>query len=126
MDTKKVPKILIVDDNEELCSVYREALEEAGYGIATAQNGKQALDKIEEDHFDLILADKNMPQMGGVRLLKAVRKKDPNIKVVLITAFGGQKSYLEAMEQGADEFLNKPLRIEELKQFVSNILNQPS
>ncbi|MEW6380985.1 MAG: response regulator [bacterium] len=123
---KKTPNILIVDDDEELCNIYKEALEDEGYGIATAQNGKQALAKMKEEHFDLIIADKNMPQMGGARLLKAIRKKDPIVKIVLITGFGGQKSYLDAMERGADEFLNKPFHVAELKKFVSNMLSQTS
>ncbi|MEW5803486.1 MAG: response regulator [bacterium] len=123
MDSPK--KILIVDDEEELCNVFKEALEAEGYSISTAQNGRQALDKIKKGDFDLIITDKNMPEMGGVRLLRAVREEDPEVKIVLITAFGGQKSYVNAMELGADEFLNKPFRIEELKQFVANILKQP-
>ena len=118
------PKILIVDDEEELCNIYKEALEEEGYSITTAQDGKQALAMIKGEHFDLVITDKNMPRMGGVRLLKSIRKLDPNLKIVLITAFGGKQSYLNAMELGADEFLNKPFRIDEFKKFVSNMLNK--
>jgi two-component system response regulator (stage 0 sporulation protein F) len=122
MDSPK--KILIVDDDEELCSIFKQALEEEGYIIFTAQNGKDALVKIKVEHFDLIITDKNMPQMGGLRLTRAIRKENPNVKIVLITGFGGPKSYINAMELGADEYLNKPFRIKELKKFVANILNQ--
>jgi DNA-binding NtrC family response regulator len=117
-------KILIVDDDEEICSIFKEALEAEGYIISTAQNGKQALVKIKEEPFDLIITDKNMPQMGGLRLTKAIRKEYPNIKIVLITGVGGPKSYINAMELGADEYLSKPFRINELKKFIANILNQ--
>ncbi|MGA1875420.1 MAG: response regulator [bacterium] len=116
------PKILIVDDNEELCSIFKEALEEEGYAISTAQNGKQALDKIKGTHFDLIITDKNMPNMGGFRLLKSIREINPDVKVVMMTGFGGRQSYMDAMEFGAIEFLNKPVRIGDLKKFVSNIM----
>jgi len=120
MDSPK--KILIVDDDEEICSIFKEALESEGYIISTAQNGKQALVKIKEEQFDLIITDKMMPQMGGLRLTRAIRKHDPNVKIVMITGFGGPKTYINAMELGADEYLNKPFRINELKKFVANIL----
>ena len=116
------PKILIVDDNEDLCNVFKEALEEEGYCIFTARDGRQALAAAKKTHFDLIITDKNMPRMGGVRLLKSVRKFDPDVKIVLITGFGGRKSYINAMDLGAVEFLHKPLRISDLKEFVSNII----
>lgn len=117
------PKILIVDDNEELCNIFKEALEEEGYQITTAQNGRQALAKAKQMHFDLIITDKNMPIMGGVRLLKSIRQLDPEVKIVMVTAFGGRQSYLNAMDYGADEYLSKPLRIKDLKRFVANLVN---
>ena len=116
------PKILIVDDNEELCAIFKEALEEEGYVIATALDGREALAEAKKTHFDLIITDKNMPRMGGVRLLRSIRELDPDIKIILVTGFGGKQSYIKAMELGADEYLNKPLRIGDLKKFVSNII----
>lgn len=120
MDTRK---ILIVDDDEDLCNIFKQVLEEEGYNISTARDGQQALAEATKTHFDLIITDKNMPQMGGVRLLKSIRKVDPTVKVVMITGFGGKQSYINAMELGADEFLNKPLSIKDLKKFVSNVIN---
>ena len=120
------PKILIVDDNEELCAIFKEALEEEGYMIATALDGREALAEAKKTHFDLIITDKNMPKMGGVRLVRAIRQLDQNVKIVLITGFGGRQSYIKAMELGADEYLSKPLRIDDLKKFISNIIKSPS
>ena len=116
------PKILIVDDNEDLCTIFKEALEEEGYMIATAADGRQALAEAKKTHFDLIITDKNMPRMGGIRLVRSIRELDPDTKIVLITGFGGRQSYVKAMELGADEYLSKPLRIGDLKKFVSNII----
>ena len=116
------PKILIVDDNEDLCTIFKEALEEEGYKISTAVDGKQALAEAKKTHFDLIITDKNMPRMGGIRLVRSIRELDPDTKIVLITGFGGKQSYIKATELGADEYLSKPLRIGDLKKFVSNII----
>ena len=115
-------KLLLIDDDINLSRVLAYQLQKNGFLVSTAKNGDEGLSLFFKESFDIIITDKNMPNMGGVKLLKSVRKIDPDVKVVLITGFGGKQSYINAMGLGAVEFLHKPLRIGDLKKFISNLI----
>lgn len=107
-------KILVVDDEESVCTVLKQMLESGGYAADVAYDGKQALDKLKSDNFDLLIADINMPVMDGVELLKRTKEILPDLPVIFVTGFGKDKIIIEAMKQGLADFLQKPFRMDDV------------
>ena len=102
-------RILLVDDEEALARVLARALSTAGFDVSTARDGRDALDAFEREEFDLVISDITMPRMNGIDLLRAVRQRDIDIPVVLITASPLVESAMEAVEYGATRYLSKPV-----------------
>jgi DNA-binding NtrC family response regulator len=101
--------ILIVDDELDMLQLLRRSLEpDLKCHIATAQSGKEALHLISRQSFDLVLADIKMPQMDGLELLELIKREHPDLTVVLMTAFGSVETAVEAMRNGAYDFVTKP------------------
>jgi DNA-binding NtrC family response regulator len=107
-------RILVVDDEANARSALAEILKEEGYAAETAGDGFKALSKLEEFGPDLILSDLKMPGMDGVELLRKVKEQDPELPVVLMTAFGAVETAVSAMREGAVDYLVKPLNTDEL------------
>ena len=106
--------ILVVDDKQSYRFMVAGYLEEAGYNVVTAADGRDALEKMAHTAIDLIVSDLVMPGVGGVALLKEVRRLYPYIPFVLVTGHGTVDSAVSAMKDGADDYLLKPLNREEL------------
>lgn len=111
-------RILVVDDDESLRWVTQAQLQQSGYQVDAAANGKEALAKIQETPPDLAIADLMMPGMSGVELLKSIRADYPEIIVILVTAFGTVENAVEAMRAGAYDYITKPVNMEELRLIV--------
>lgn len=111
-------RILVVDDDESLRWVTQAQLQQSGYQVDTAANGKEALAKIQETPPDLAITDLMMPGMSGVELLKSIRAGYPEIIVILVTAFGTVENAVEAMRAGAYDYITKPVNMEELRLIV--------
>jgi two-component system, NtrC family, response regulator AtoC len=107
-------KILIVDDEEEICSVLARSLTKAGYSPITANNGREALNLFYKENFSLIISDIKMPDMNGLELLKNVRAVNPNIMVIMMTAFPEIDRVVEAMRLGACDFILKPFDLDQV------------
>ena len=107
-------KILIVDDEIDLAHALAELLGNAGYGCAVCSDGAKAYDAILAESPDLVLTDIKMPGGSGMDLLKKVRSQNPTLPVILITAFATVDLAVEAMREGATDFLAKPFLPEEL------------
>ncbi|MGA2192492.1 MAG: response regulator [Nitrospirota bacterium] len=114
--------ILVVDDEENAREGLSKILTKEGYKVETAANGKEAVDTIKLHSFDLVITDMRMPLMDGFELLREIKKMDDNIGVIMITAYGEVESYLEAMNMGAFEYINKPVRVNELKRVITKVL----
>lgn len=121
MDTKPV---LIVDDEKNIRLTMTQALETLNLEIDTAMNGEDALAKLRETHFGLILLDLKMPGMDGMEVLRQLRQSRPDIKVIIITAHGTIDSATEAMKLGAVDFIQKPFAPKEIRQLVSKVLDR--
>jgi DNA-binding NtrC family response regulator len=121
--TNKI-SILVVDDEEDSRNGIAHFLLKSNFDVITAQNGKEALESFKENHHDLILADIRMPGISGIDLLKRVKTIAPRTEVIIITAYGEVESYLEAMNHGAFEYLNKPIKIRELKKVINKVVSQ--
>ncbi|MBI5788690.1 MAG: response regulator [Candidatus Schekmanbacteria bacterium] len=116
--------ILVVDDEESSRTGLSKILARSGYEVLTAGDGEEALGKVRGAACHLIITDMKMPKMGGIELLREVKKLQPEIGVIMVTAYGEVDSYLEAMNLGAFEYLNKPIKVDELKKVISKVLEE--
>jgi len=114
MNRERTPTALVVDDNREHGQALAKTLERAGYQVGTAGDGREALAILADRPFDLVITDLRMPHMDGMDLLRAVRAQGSPMAVIIITAFGEWTTYLTAMNSGAVDYLNKPVRREDL------------
>ena len=119
-----MPTLLIVDDENGYREVLKTIFEAEGYSVSTAANGRSALSHLTSKKCDLIVSDVRMPDIDGIRLLKEAREADPDIGVVLMTAFGTMDTAREAFKLGADDFIQKPFNNEELKVIVKRTLEK--
>jgi DNA-binding NtrC family response regulator len=105
-------RILIVDDEIEMRIALEATLKREGYETVTAENGQVGLDRLGKESFDLVLTDMRMPEMGGMDLLRSLKKHYPNVQVVMMTAYGTIDSAVESMKVGAFDYLLKPFSAE--------------
>lgn len=115
-------RILIADDDAVSCQLFSEVLEKEGYHVARAQSGEQALEQLEKRDYDLLLVDVRMPGMSGLDVTRTVRKEYPGLPVVVMTAFGSIETAIEAIREGAYDYISKPMNLEEIKKTVSRAL----
>src|SRR6476620_11644457 len=116
--------ILIVDDEQRYRQLLTLVFEEQGNKIRTAMNGRQALDALAAETADVIISDVKMPDMDGIEMLRAVRETQPDLGVILMTAFASVETAREAFKLGADDFIQKPFDVEELKLIVRKTLEK--
>jgi len=112
---KEQLNILVVDDEEVMRSLICDVLGDMGYRIKTASSGKEALEKIKQSEFSIIITDLKMPEIDGLELLKRIKAMDLDICVIIITAYPSIESAIGAMREGAYDYIIKPFNIEELK-----------
>jgi len=101
-------KILIVDDNEILRFTLTELLEESGFQCTAVEDGRKAIEEIKKNSYGLIILDMRLPGMNGFEILKKIKDTKKDIPVIMLTAFGDIKTAVEAMKQGAHDFMTKP------------------
>lgn len=116
--------ILIVDDEQSYRQLLSLVFSEEGNTIRTAMNGRQALELLEAEPADVIISDVRMPDMDGIEMLRAVRSSVPDLGVILMTAFASVETAREAFKLGADDFIQKPFDVEELKLIVRKTLEK--
>jgi len=113
-------KILVVDDEAPIREMLKKGLSQmGGFAIDVAQNGQEAIEKIEKDVFDLVLTDLKMPEMDGIELLKTIKGTRPDVMVIMMTAFGSIQTAVEAIKIGADDYITKPIDFNELLIHIS-------
>ena len=117
-------RILIVDDEPMICSILARRLAREGYECVTANNGKEALHHFYKDIFSLIISDIKMPEMDGIELLRKVKAMNPNMVVILITAYPEIDVAVEAMRLGAYDFITKPITLDLAVLSVKNALER--
>jgi two-component system NtrC family response regulator len=115
-------KILIIDDDESLRRVLEYNLAQEGYAVLTAASGEQGLDHLRKEGADLVVTDVRMAGMDGLRVMEEVRKLDPSIQVIILTAFGTIEMAVEAMKAGAFHYISKPFNRDELKLTIRKAL----
>ncbi len=108
-------KVLVVDDDSLMKDFLQEALVRSDYSVDLASTGEEALKKIKDKDYDIILSDIRMPNMSGMELLKATREYLPDAKVVMMTAYGTVENAVEAMKLGAFDYVMKPFSADEIE-----------
>lgn len=116
--------ILIVDDDEVSCRLFAEVLEGDGHKVHQARSGEEALDCLRNESYDLLLVDVRMPGMTGLDVTRAMRQEQPSLPVIVMTAFGSIETAVEAIQEGAYDYVSKPMNLDELKKIVSKALLQ--
>jgi two-component system NtrC family response regulator len=111
----KKPSILLIDDDDSLRRVMEFSLAESGYRVQTAASGEDGLRLFEKDSYDAVITDITMPGMNGMEVLAKIRHQDARMPVVIITAYGTIESAVEAMKQGAFDYITKPFNRDELR-----------
>jgi two-component system response regulator PilR (NtrC family) len=119
-----VEKILVVDDEQSLREVLSIMLKRAGYSVTSATDGDEAIDFVHKEIFDLVITDLRMPKIDGMEVLKAVKSASPETVVLIITAFATADSAVEAMKQGAYDYLTKPFQVDEVQLIIRNALEK--
>lgn len=116
--------ILIVDDDPDLRNLMKDILEDHHFKVAVAQDGREALRCLEDQEFLVVLTDLRMKGMGGAELLQEIVRKHPASNVIMMTAFGSVESAVEAMKQGAFDYLTKPIKTDELLVTIEKALKE--
>jgi len=117
-------RILIIDDDPHFLRVLQRILSGEKFEVAATSNPCDALGLLRSSNFDLIICDLRMPDCDGLNLLQAIRSGGNEVPVIILTAYGEVDTYLEAMNAGATEYLNKPIKSDELVQVVRNCLRK--
>lgn len=107
-------KILVVEDDVKIARVIQLELEYANYKISIAHSGRQALEKFDEEHFDLILLDVMIPELNGLEVLRRIREENNNVKIIMLTARDAVMDKVSGLDSGANDYMTKPFEIEEL------------
>jgi two-component system response regulator PilR (NtrC family) len=117
-------KILVVEDEKHMREVLEMLLEGEGYIVQTAKNGNEGIKWLERDIYDIIITDIKMPGANGFEILRKSREISPETLVIMITAFGTVESAIDAMKEGACDFIHKPFKIDEIRLIVRNALDR--
>jgi DNA-binding NtrC family response regulator len=119
----KKARILIAEDDLQMQFAMTASLQKAQYEVVVTSNGALCLEKIEQEHFDLLITDQRMPEMTGLELLAALKQKEISVPAIMITAHGTITQAVEAMQHGAADFISKPFSMEDLIRTVERVLS---
>lgn len=119
-------RILLAEDEEALAAGLKFNLEEEGYSVVPAADGKKAVEEFYASNFDLVILDIMLPYLTGFEVAEAIRKKDPQVPVLMLTARHEIKDRLKGLELGADDYMTKPFHLEELLLRVKGMLKRKS
>jgi DNA-binding response OmpR family regulator len=114
--------ILVVDDDKSILRTFTRILQKNGYEIDAAETGKEAIEKADSRHYDLALVDIRLPDMDGTDLLAQIKKQLQNTIKIMITGFPSIESGVKALDEGADAYLVKPVKPEELLMLIEEKL----
>lgn len=116
-------KLLIVDDQKGVRRLLEELFEKEGYEVSVASDGRESLDRVKESMPDLILMDMKMPNMNGLEASQEIFKINPDIPIIMMTAYGEMEVVQKALEIGVKRYITKPFDIVDLRNLVSEVLN---
>ncbi len=118
------PKILVVDDERDICKALEFLLRSEGYAVTAAYSGEEALEKLKKDQYDVVITDLKMDKVDGVAVLEKAKELSSDTGVVIMTAFASVESAVETMKKGASDYIVKPFLNEEIKITIKRVLEQ--
>lgn len=118
------PKILVVDDERDICKALDFLLRSEGYAVTVSYSGEDATEKLKKEHFDVVITDLKMDKVDGVAVLEKAKELSSGTAVVIMTAFASVESAVETMKKGASDYIVKPFLNEEIKITIKRVLEQ--
>jgi two-component system response regulator AtoC len=115
-------RLLVIDDDAVTRELLTEVLQDEGYDVEACESGKAALARATEDDFDLAITDVRMPEMDGIAVTQALKERQPDLQVIVMTAFGSVETAVEAIRHGAFDYVSKPMNLDEIKSTVRRAL----
>jgi len=119
-------RILVVDDEKNLREFLEIMLQKYGYEVASASDGGAALEKLETSHFDLVICDVRMPGVDGIQVLRKAKESWPDTEVIMISAYASTETAVEAMRQGALDYITKPFNVDEIRVVIERAFERTS
>ncbi len=120
------PHILIVDDEEIMREFLREVLSDQGYEIDLASSGREAVEKLEQGKYELVITDIVMPELDGLGVVAAAKGLDYDVDVIVMTGYASMETAVESMKLGARDYITKPFNIDQIRIIVANTLKERS
>jgi DNA-binding NtrC family response regulator len=118
------PRLLVIDDDAVTRELLTEVLQDEGYAVESCESGKLALERAREESFDLAVTDVRMPEMDGIAVTQALKARQPDLQVIVMTAFGSVETAVEAIRHGAFDYVSKPMNLDEIKSTVRRALSE--
>jgi two-component system NtrC family response regulator len=116
--------VLIVDDERNYLLVLEALLSEEGYQVITAEGAQRGLECIEENELDVVITDMKMPGMDGMEFMERVRLRQPDLPVIMMTAYGTVEGAVQAMKEGAIDYILKPINADSLRIRIGRLMEQ--
>jgi DNA-binding NtrC family response regulator len=117
-------RVLLVDDEEEYLEIMSERMRARDIDVTTSTSAREALDMIATESFDAVIMDFMMPEMNGIEALKAIKEKNPEMQIILLTGHATVQKTVEAMKAGAMDLIEKPADLDALSEKIKNAHNQ--
>ncbi|MDD3580734.1 MAG: endopeptidase La [Desulfobacca sp.] len=117
-------RVLVVDDEEIARQNLEYILRKEGHQVATAANGEEALDQVKAHDYDLVLTDLKMDRMDGLQLLESVKRLSPHTEIIMVTGYATVSTAVDALRKGAAHYLSKPIKLDELRETVREIIDR--
>ena len=114
--------ILVIDDEPDICELFEQVLGAEGYTVLSAHNGLEGVACNTEKNPDVIILDLKMPKMDGIETLKAIRKTDPEVTVIILTGYGSADTIREALDLNVYEYISKPFENDTIRRVVGEAL----
>ncbi len=111
-------RILVVDDDKDVCEYLKQFLTEEGFRVKALTDSTRVVDELKKDRYHLVLLDLKMPKLSGVEVMQQIRKMDSDIIVIVLTAYPSVESAVETMKRDAFDYLQKPFKVEELREVI--------
>ncbi len=117
-------RILVIDDEDSMCNFMEIMLSKEGYRVSIVDSGPRAISLLKEENFDLVIADLNMPEMSGIDVLRETRKFKQEQDLIVMTAYASVDTAIEAMKEGAVDYITKPFKVDEIKLVIEKTINR--
>jgi two-component system, NtrC family, response regulator HydG len=120
---RKARRVLVVDDERAMAEMVADCLADRGYEATACASGEEAVARLRAEVFDALVTDLRMPGIDGLTLLAEARRKAPDLPVIVMTAYGAVDTAIESIRRGADHYLTKPFKLDELALFLGRLID---